>query len=321
MFFPIVSVIIPTYNRGYILHRAIESVLRQTYTHFELIVVDDGSTDDTKSVIAAFGAKLQFIQKEHSGQVDTRNMGFRYSKGDIIASLDSDDIWHDDYLEKSVGYMLSHNLDIFGSNWEHRISPTKKKVKLNYFFKSKKSKTDNVLLVDYCVFRHNLFKNNIIPSSGLLLKKSCMPFGWNSLAIIGDDWFLQLEVILKNPNCRIGLTNDIFWEKSRDGSNICDGREGEIFRKLYVQDLYLLLDIFSQFLKDKEKELILIKIIQNKILIFYYKLLEGKVDIQLLKKITFSPLLLTKSIIVRIEKVMYDQLRSVIMSLKSVFNK
>ncbi|MEP6930633.1 MAG: glycosyltransferase family A protein, partial [Flavobacterium sp.] len=215
---PLVSVIIPTYNRSYSLSAAIESAMAQTYKNIEIIIVDDGSTDNTKDVVAAFGDKLLYVQKGHTGQADTRNVGLHYAKGEIIAPLDSDDIWHDKYLEKSIGFMLEHNLDLFFSNWEHN---SVEKYYANVFtilLKNKNIPNKDCYVFDYAEFRKTLLIDSIAPSSGLIVKKQCIPFGWNAEVNIGDDWVLQLEMIFKNLNCRVGFTKQVFWKKNRDST-------------------------------------------------------------------------------------------------------
>jgi len=91
---PKVSIIIPTFNRQHMLKDAISSVLAQTYKNFEIIIVDDGSTDDTKDVVKAFGDyRIKYIWQENAGVSSARNHGVRLSQGEYIAFLDSDDIY------------------------------------------------------------------------------------------------------------------------------------------------------------------------------------------------------------------------------------
>lgn len=90
---PQVSVIIPTYNRAYCLAEAIESVLSQTFQDFELIVVDDGSTDATARIICSYKERLRYIRQDNAGVSAARNAGIRAATGDWIAFLDSDDQW------------------------------------------------------------------------------------------------------------------------------------------------------------------------------------------------------------------------------------
>ena len=95
-----VSIVLPTYNRAHILEMAIESVLCQTYPYFELIIVDDGSTDNTESVVLNYqDSRIRYYKlKENGGQAAARNFGIEHASYDYIAFEDSDDIWHEDKL-------------------------------------------------------------------------------------------------------------------------------------------------------------------------------------------------------------------------------
>jgi glycosyltransferase involved in cell wall biosynthesis len=96
---PKVSVIIPTYNRGYIVHEAIGSVLSQTESDVEVLVVDDGSTDDTREVVESIGdSRIVYIFKNNGGVSSARNVGVTKATGEYIAFLDSDDLWPSNYL-------------------------------------------------------------------------------------------------------------------------------------------------------------------------------------------------------------------------------
>ena len=100
---PIVSVIIPTYQHAHFVGQAIESVLAQTYEDYEIIVVDDGSTDNTSEVLAEFGNQIKAIHhQENRGLSAARNTGIMASHGSLVAFLDADDVWMPDKLEKQV---------------------------------------------------------------------------------------------------------------------------------------------------------------------------------------------------------------------------
>ncbi|MGN6267191.1 MAG: glycosyltransferase family 2 protein [Ginsengibacter sp.] len=128
----LVSVIIPTYDRSTLLKEAIESVIAQTYRPIECIVVDDGSTDDTKKVVEEIGNtvdknfKLVYIFQENSGSQVARNTGTKESSGDFIQYLDSDDLLYPEKLEKQVLFLNEH-LEVDGvfGDWEMGI-PGKK---------------------------------------------------------------------------------------------------------------------------------------------------------------------------------------------------
>jgi len=104
---PRVSVIIPTYNRSRFVVEAVESVLCQSYDDFELIVVDDGSTDDTSSVLAAFGGRIRVIRQQNRGPAGARNRGLSEASGELICFLDSDDLWLQRKLERQVAFLDS----------------------------------------------------------------------------------------------------------------------------------------------------------------------------------------------------------------------
>lgn len=102
-----VSVIIPTYNRAGIIKKSIDSVLSQTYDDLELIIVDDGSTDETKELISSYkDNRIKYYSyMSNKGVVYARNYGMKMASGDYIAFQDSDDIWHKDKLEKQIKAM------------------------------------------------------------------------------------------------------------------------------------------------------------------------------------------------------------------------
>ena len=103
---PLVSVVIPTHNRSHLVINAINSVLQQTYTNFECIVVDDASKDDTEKVVRSLNNdRIIYIKHSFNKHVSAaRNTGIQKSKGELIAFLDDDDIWLPTKLEKQVTY-------------------------------------------------------------------------------------------------------------------------------------------------------------------------------------------------------------------------
>ncbi|MEJ2283153.1 MAG: glycosyltransferase family A protein, partial [Desulfobacterales bacterium] len=113
---PLVSVIIPTFNRGWIIQEAIDSVLAQDFTDFELILVDDGSTDDTGQILEAYGRDLTVYRQSNRGVSAARNRGIAAATGRLIAFLDSDDLW--------LPRKLSSQVDFFNSNPDAVINQT-----------------------------------------------------------------------------------------------------------------------------------------------------------------------------------------------------
>jgi len=126
-----VSVIIPTYNRGWIISEAIESVLAQTFDAYELIVVDDGSNDNTADILYKYGRKIRIIRQTNQGVSAARNRGILSSTGEFIALLDSDDLWLPKKLDRQVAFfrnnpdaMICQTQEIWIRNGK-RINPRK----------------------------------------------------------------------------------------------------------------------------------------------------------------------------------------------------
>jgi glycosyltransferase involved in cell wall biosynthesis len=177
---PKVSVVIPTYNRADTLPRAMDSVLNQTFQDFELIIVDDGSTDNTKRVVAEKKEKNNrtiYLKQKNQGAAVARNTGIKKSKGKYIAFLDSDDEWAPEKLEKqlrifevsdlsSLGFVGSNKI-IYGLN-EYGEIVTKKNLYKDRFPHDKKRFTLEEFLS---------LHTPVSPTSALILKKALLDVG------------------------------------------------------------------------------------------------------------------------------------------------
>ncbi len=108
----LVSVIVPTYNRAQLLPKAIDSILGQTYSKIELIIVDDGSTDGTEQILQNYGERIRVLRQENAGPAIARNRGIRAAKGDIVAFLDSDDLWLPTKLQRQMELLESAGPDV-----------------------------------------------------------------------------------------------------------------------------------------------------------------------------------------------------------------
>lgn len=99
---PLVSCVVPVFNTERYLAAALDSILAQTYQPIEVVVVDDGSTDGTAAVIAAYGDRIHALRQANAGPAAARNRGVRASRGDFIAFLDADDVWHVEKLTRQM---------------------------------------------------------------------------------------------------------------------------------------------------------------------------------------------------------------------------
>ncbi len=111
---PLISVIIPSYNRGHLIQKAAQSVLEQTYNNIELIIVDDCSTDNTETQVKEINdARVKYFRLEkNSGACAARNRGIQEASGEYISFNDSDDCWHSDKLEKQLKLLQKNNVDV-----------------------------------------------------------------------------------------------------------------------------------------------------------------------------------------------------------------
>ena len=117
---PLVTVIIPTYNRARLVGEAIDSVLAQEWAGLQIVVADDGSTDDTREVVSRYGDKLEYFFQPNAGQAAARNRALERARGEFIAFLDSDDLWlpHKLRTEIAVFERLPEAVAVF-SDSEH----------------------------------------------------------------------------------------------------------------------------------------------------------------------------------------------------------
>ena len=183
-----ISVIIPTYNREAVIERSVRSVLQQTYSNLEVIIVDDGSTDNTEQVIAQIrDERIRYIKQENGGASSARNAGVKHATADLIAFQDSDDYWHPDKLEKQMAYWQQHpECDLiycaFVTNFANGASP-----------KVPAEGTWGELSGD--IFR-TLIVNNTIGTGTMLMKKHVFEAlgGFDISLECIEDWDFALRV-------------------------------------------------------------------------------------------------------------------------------
>src|SRR3990172_1983562 len=164
---PAVSVVIATYNRSRFLPETIDSVLGQKWQDFELIVVDDGSTDDTRQVIESYGSKVKYYYQENRGPSAARNLGVRNASGDWIAIQDSDDLATPDYLATLYGYAREHSdCGLVFANGAYLGGPEHSRHTIIPRDKSQRLAREGVRLAD-------LFEKSIVRLQAALIRRSC----------------------------------------------------------------------------------------------------------------------------------------------------
>ena len=129
-----ISVVLPSYNRAHILPRAIESILGKTYKDIELIIVDDGSSDNTAEVVGRFSdSRIVYVRQENAGACAARNNGIAHARGAYIAFQDSDDIWHQDKLEKQLATLQNTGADVVFCRMNRMVGGEKVGLVSDYF--------------------------------------------------------------------------------------------------------------------------------------------------------------------------------------------
>jgi glycosyltransferase involved in cell wall biosynthesis len=198
---PIVSVIIPTYNRRNKLSRAIASVLSQTFQDFEIIVVDDGSTDDTKQFVMGQSSKVRYLYQANAGPGSARNHGIRFSRGKYLAFLDSDDVWMPAFLQATVSALVAHpDLDL-ASTTIYIGSEDKKTEAL-----TEGVQTGIWEVPELFDFKRVSAVLNGFFSGAIVVKKSVVEkYGgyYEQRCMLGEDVYLWLQVLLNHRIYRI----------------------------------------------------------------------------------------------------------------------
>lgn len=251
---PLVSIIIPTYNRATKVGSAIESAMNQTYTNTQIIVVDDGSTDGSEQMLAAYPG-IEYVLQKHAGQAAARNNGLAHAKGTIVASLDSDDRWNSTFLERCVSKLEEDQLDFVFANWFQNSREGESwdflagdPFLIPYF----KETEDHWVTLSNEDLRSIYVKACPSPSSSVVMRKSSIVYGWDDKINICDDWCMYLDMIL-SKKCNAAFTLDKLWNKTIDEINIYDGRKrSEILKLLYIEDVKRLIERFHNLLSKIE---------------------------------------------------------------------
>lgn len=234
----LVSIIIPTFNRAFPVVEAIRSAQSQSYPAKQIIVIDDGSQDNTPQLVAQFTG-IEYYRQENRGQAAARNLGLSYARGEYIASLDSDDIWQSEFLTDGVKCLEKHRLDFVFLNWigtDGKENFLNSRERQKIWRKMKLKRDADWFLLESEQLRRLFLEGCPSPSSSLLIRRSSLVSTWNEQMLMADDWFLILEMVISKP-CRAAFTLSPYWLKRVFGDNIYDGRDMlEIITKAIVDE-------------------------------------------------------------------------------------
>ncbi len=224
---PSVSVVIATYNRAGLLKETIESVLKQTFRDFELIVVDDGSTDDTEEVLKSYGDRLRFLRQENRGPSAARNLGISLARASWISIQDSDDICAPSHLETLYRFVEKNpDVGMVFANGAYLDDPGPKGKTIISREKSQRLAEKGVQLAD-------LFSTSIVRLQAALLSKKAL------LAVGGLDENLRIAMDLDLAfrffmRFTVAYLNKVVFFYRRHAGNIGRNQELRLLENLRV---------------------------------------------------------------------------------------
>lgn len=257
---PLVTVIIPTYNREKYVSRAIESAQHQLYKNIEIIVVDDGSTDNTAEVVKQF-KDVKYIYKKNGRQASARNAGLKVARGEFICTLDSDDYWHPDFLTKCVSEMLKYNLEfVFANslkesgkeNVDTSIGELDNTPLLKKYFTDEKYLNQKWIQLDYEEIKKIYLNTCPAPSSALVFKRESIVGNWEESIKVADDWEFVLRIILAKK-CGTSFCKIPLWTKHVIGDNVFESlNNNQRIKSIIVHDHKIIINNNIHNLSKKE---------------------------------------------------------------------
>jgi glycosyltransferase involved in cell wall biosynthesis len=202
---PKISVVIPVYNRADVIGRAVDSALNQTVKPEEVIVVDDGSTDNLTGILRKYGDRVQYISQDNKGPSAARNRGIKAAGGDYIAFLDSDDAWLPDKLEKQIRFIQSEKVSFVITDSEGFERTPQQQTTFQKSIFGENLMRDSVFVRD--CFEMLVEQNFIHLSTVLVEKRSLEKSGmFDETMRIAEDTDLWLRLSLYYP---VGIVRDV----------------------------------------------------------------------------------------------------------------
>lgn len=187
---PLVSVVIATYNMGQYLPEAIDSVLAQSWQNLEVIVVDDGSTDDTSQRVERFGndGRVKYFPTENQGQPRAKNRGLKEANGDFIAFCDADDIWDPEKLKVQMPLFEHKNIGVVYSEVSYIDQYGNQVDKNQPYERHSGSVTNNLIIKNFVPFGTAVIRKECVERNGRFDENLPMGIDWDLWLRYSVDW-------------------------------------------------------------------------------------------------------------------------------------
>jgi glycosyltransferase involved in cell wall biosynthesis len=259
---PVVSVVIATYNRAHLLEETLESVLGQRLENYEVIVVDDGSTDETPKIVESFAEKIRYYRQENRGAAAARNLGVRQARAPWIAIQDSDDLSTPDHLQALYEYVESHPTCAMvfanGSYLEGREHNRDTIIPLQ---KSRRLAMEGVGLID-------LFEKSIVRLQAALISKAAFDAvgGMDESLRVCHDLDLFLRIYMSAP---VAYLDRVVFRYRKHQGNISRNEELRLVENIRI---------IETFMRDfpAAKDILGAKRVARRLAYRYYRLAKGR---------------------------------------------
>ncbi len=187
---PLVSVVIATFNMGQYISQAVESILQQTWQNLEIVVVDDGSTDNTPTVMQEYldNPKVTYIKNENQGQPKAKNCGVKNTKGDFIAFCDADDFWEKTKLEIQMPLFNNPKVGVVYSEVSFIDEHNNRFVKADHEVRHSGKVTDQMLIENFVPFGTSVIRRHCIEQNGVFDEEFRMGIDWDLWLRYSLDW-------------------------------------------------------------------------------------------------------------------------------------
>ncbi len=253
---PLVSVVVRCFNRGDTVGRALESILNQTYSRLEIILIDDGSTDNSRSVAERFSG-VDYYYQENKGLAGAREAGLCRAKGKYVSFLDADDFWSADFVTESVAALEQLDCDFVFSNWSTDGPGKSHQEQLELDRVSYLADFQSNTAAGWCLLssgetRALFMRHQCGVPSATMFRREHLSLGWNLQAISADDWIMIIGLILEHGGA-CAFHRKKRWTRWIDGKNICEGTSDMGRRaRNEIHDMQFILTHFSARLRQEE---------------------------------------------------------------------